>query len=118
MNNIEEMYELINPGLITSEKTLHQEMNKAYCNKNIMNNYLLACVHRLAQISKQKVFTNEVHYEITEKDYYIANSKDDFDVGCDCMYSETLDYHDGDYEPDIVEIADYTGENNENTPTN
>ena len=108
MNNIEEMFELINPELITSEKTLHEEMRKAYRNKNIMDNYLLACVHRLAQITKQKVFTNEVHYDVYQKDYYVANSKDDFDLGCDCYFTEDLEAGNSDYEPDIIEIADYS----------
>lgn len=58
MNNIETMYELINPELITSEKTLHEEMHKAFQNIDIMNNYITACGHRLKQITKQKVFTN------------------------------------------------------------
>lgn len=118
MNNVEEMFELINPELITSEKTLHEEMSKAYRNKNIMNNYLLACVHKLAQISKQKVFTNECRYETCYTDFYVANCKEDFDVGCDCIYSEEIETYDGNYDDDVIEIADYTGENNENTPTN
>ena len=108
MNNIEEMFELINPELITSEKTLHEEMNKAYCNKNIMDNYLLACVHRLAQITKQKVYINEVYYEITEKNYHVGNSLKDINVGCNQIYTETLPYHNGDCSTAVVKIADYS----------
>lgn len=109
MNNIEELYELINPELITSEKTLLKEMEKAKQNKNAIDNYLLACVHKLAQLTKQKVFEHEVTYSITYSDYYIAKNKDEIEIGPDAIHYEIIEYGDGNWEENsIKEVADYT----------
>ena len=109
MNNIEELYELINPELITSEKTLHKEMEKANQNKNVIDNYLLACVHRLAQLTKQKIFEHEITYTIAYSDYYVAKSKDEVEIGPNVVHSEIIDYGDGNWEENsIKEVADYT----------
>lgn len=109
MNNIEELYELINPELITSEKTLFAEMEKARQNKNAIDNYLLACVHRLAQITNQKVFKHELTYDITILDYYIGKDKDNVEIGADSIYDEIIDYGDGNWlTENLEEVADYT----------
>ena len=109
MNNIEELFELINPELITSEKTLIKEMEKANRNKNAINNYLLACVHRLAKLKRQKVFAHEVTYSTIYSDYYVEKDRDKVEIGPSAVYSEIIDYGDGNWEENsIKEVADYT----------
>lgn len=109
MNNIEELFELINPELITSEKTLLKEIEKANQNKNAIDNYLLACTHKLAQLTKQKVFTHEVTYSTVYSDYYIAKNRDEVEIGPNAIHSEIIDYGDGNWEENsIKEVADYT----------
>lgn len=109
MNNIEELYELINPELITSKEVLFKEMEKARQNKNAINNYLLACVHKLAKLKGQKVFEHEVTYSTVFSDYYVNENKDKVEIGPDSVHSEIIEYGDGNWEDDsIKEVADYT----------
>lgn len=109
MNNIEELFELINPELITSEKVLLKEMEKANKNKNAMDNYLLACVHRLAKLKKQKVFEHEVTYSTVYSDYYVEENRDKVEIGPNAIHSEIITYGDGNWEDNsIKEVADYT----------
>lgn len=45
-------YDLLNVDFITNKETLLTEMIHARRNINAINNYLLACVHRLAQLTE------------------------------------------------------------------
>ena len=109
MNNIEEIFELINPELITSEKVLLKEMENARQNKNVMDNYLLACVHRLAKLKGQKVFKHEVTYSTIHSDYYVEENRDKIEISPNAVHSEIIEYGDGNWEEDsIKEVADYT----------
>ncbi|MBR6515407.1 MAG: hypothetical protein IKT40_00980 [Bacilli bacterium] len=56
MNNIEEMFDLLNPKLITSIKTGEEEKRKARINLQIINDYIDEVDRKLDYLeSKEKV---------------------------------------------------------------
>lgn len=102
-------YDLLNVDFITSKETLLNEMIHARRNINAINNYLLACVHKLAQLTEQKVFEHEVTYTTTFSDYYIGKDKDEIEVGPNALHYEIIEYGDGNWEENsLKEVADYT----------
>ena len=111
-NNIptnQTFYDLLNINFITDKETLLTEMIHARRNINAIDNYLLACVHKLAQLTEQKVFEHEVTYSTTISDYYIAEDKDKVEVGPNAIHCEIIEYGDGNWEENsIKEVADYT----------
>lgn len=102
-------YDLLIVDFITSKETLLKEMEKARQNKNAIDNYLLACTHKYAQLTKQKIFKHEVTYDVSFDDYYVGLDKDNIVVGPDSIHSEIIDYGDGNWlTENLIEVADYT----------
>jgi hypothetical protein len=108
---IEAFYDLLAVDFITDKEVLLKEMEHARQNKNAIDNYLLACTHKYAQLTKQKVFKHEVTYDISYDDYYVGSDKDKIMVGPDCLHSEVVDYGDGNWNDETLEeVADYSKE--------
>lgn len=102
-------YDLLLVDFITNKETLLTEMEHARRNINALNNYLLACTHKLAQLTGQKIFEQEVKYEVSFSDYYVAKDKDEVVLGPNAVHYEIIDYGDGNWEENTLkEIADYT----------
>lgn len=106
-------YDLLMVDFITSKETLLKEMMHARRNIDALNDYLLACTHKLAQLTGQKVFKHEVTYDVTFDDYYVDLDKDNVIVGPDSIHSEIIDYGDGNWlNENLEEVADYTKKEN------
>lgn len=102
-------YDLLNLNLITSKETLLTEMIHARRNINAINEYLLACTHKLAKLTNQKIFSHECIYDTVYLDFYVGKDINDINVGSDSIYSEVLEYNDGNWdENSLKEVADYT----------
>lgn len=108
---IELFFDLLAVDFITNKDVLLKEMEKARQNKNAIDNYLLACTHKYAQLTNQKVFKHEVTYDVSIDDYYVGTDKDKVMVGPDCIHSEVIDYGDGNWNDEMLEeVADYSKE--------
>lgn len=106
---IELFFDLLAVDFITNKDVLLKEMEHARQNKNAIDNYLLACTHKYAQLTKQKVFKHEVTYDVSIDDYYISTDKDKVMVGPECFHTEVVDYGDGNWNDETLEeIADYS----------
>ena len=106
---IETFYDLLAVDFITDKEVLLKEMEHARQNKNAIDNYLLDCTHKYAQLTKQKVFKHEVTYDVSIDDYYISSDKSEVMVGPDCFHSEVIDYGDGNWNDETLEeVADYS----------
>lgn len=104
-------YDLLAVDFITDKEVLLKEMEHARQNKNAIDNYLLACTHKYAQLTKQKVFKHEVTYDVSFDDYYVGTDKDEIMVGQDCFHSDIVDYGDGNWHEDsLEEVVDYSKE--------
>lgn len=112
MNNnlkIETFYDLLMVDFITDKNVLLEKMEHARQNKNVIDNYLLACTYKYAQLTKQKIFKQEVTCNVTFENYYVDLDKDNVIVGPDCIYREIIYYGGGNWEENSVkEVADYT----------
>ena len=62
MNNIEEMFELINPELITSIKTGEEEKRKARKNLQIINDYIDEVDSKLDYLELKEIANGRINY--------------------------------------------------------
>lgn len=106
ITNIEELYELINPELLTTEQNCYEMISKVRLNKVILNNYIKNVIKRLAKLNNKKIFTQNSKYEVTYRDYYMADNKNEIESCADSLYDEIVDYHDGYYFEDFEELKE------------
>lgn len=108
-------YDLLQVNMITNKETLFNEMQKARKNIETLNDYLVDCSHKLAEMSKNKLFKCKVYYEVDVEDYYVAKSKENVEIGPEAIHWQVVEYINGDYDTEnLEELADYTEKDNEN----
>ena len=95
ITNIKELYELINPELLTTEQSCLEMITKVQLNENILKNYVEKVIKKLAKIKNEKVFTQESRYEVCCLDYYVASKSENIESCLDSLYSLVIDYRDG-----------------------
>lgn len=104
-------YDLLQVNMITNKETLFNEMEKARKNIETLNNYLVACSYKLAEMSKNKLFKCKVYYDVDVEDYYVAKSKENVEIGPEAIHWQITEYINGDYDiENLEEIADFTKE--------
>ena len=106
ITNIEQLFELVNPALLTSKKSCYDMIAKAITNKNLINKYVKKVIKRAAELDNKKIFTQISRYNVDIQDYYIADAPQNIESCGDSLYNEVIDYGDGyDFE-DFEEVKD------------
>ena len=106
VNNIEEMYELVNPEFLTTKESCLNMLNNVYENKNMLNNYAIQVIKRLAQITNEKVFTQESTYKVQVMDFYVNKDKNNIESCADSLYTIVTEYLDGNDFSDYEEFKE------------
>lgn len=106
ITNIEELYELVNPELLTTENSCHDMLDKLYQNKRLLDNYGKKVIKRLAKIKNEKVFYAESDYTVTYCDYFVAKDKEELNGLGDSLFDEVVDVHDSICIEDFSELRE------------
>lgn len=94
ITNIEELHELVNPELLTTEKSYYDMLDKVYQNRKLLDNYGKKVIKRLAKIKNEKVFYAESDYTVTYCDYFVAKDKEELNGLGDSLFDEVVDVYD------------------------
>lgn len=102
ITNIEELHELINPELLTTEQSCFDMLDRIYKNRKILNDYGKKLIKRIAKIDDREVYYSESDYTVTYCDYFVAKDKDEISGLNDSLFDEIIEVHDsiniGDFE--------------------
>ena len=70
-------YDFIKPEFVTTKEECYRLISQAYDATQELEKYRIALVHKIAELTKQKVFRLKTEYDFAEYyDYYIAKDKD------------------------------------------
>ncbi len=103
-------YDFIKPEFITTKEECYRLISQAYSATQDLEKYRIALVHKIAQLTKQKVFRLKTEYDRTEYyDYFVAKDKDDVVVEAYSVCDEVIGFDEG-YPGTIELVKDYSNE--------
>ena len=81
MNNnkdfIVDDYDFIKPEFVTTKEECYRLISQAYDATQALEQYRIALVHKIAELTKQKVFRQKTEYDNTQcYDYFVAKDKE------------------------------------------
>lgn len=102
-------YDFIKPEFVTTKEECYRLISLAYSAASDLEQYRIALVHRIAQLTKQKVFRQKTEYDFTEcYDYFVAKDKDSIE-DTSGISDEIISIDEG-YPGTIELIKDYSNE--------
>lgn len=103
-------YDFIKPEFVTTKEECYRLISQAYSATQDLEKYRIALVHKIAELTKQKVFRLKTEYDFTEcYDYFVAENKDAVEEETSGICDEIV-YFDEGYPGTIELIKDYSNE--------
>ena len=103
-------YDLIKPEFITTKEECYRLISQAYDATQALEQYRIALVHKLAELTKQKVFRLKTeYYNVKLYDYFVGKSKKALEDEVAGICDEFIDYGDG-YPGSMELVKDYSHE--------
>lgn len=107
---IEDFTDLLMPEFITTEKECHNNLQKAYETKRLLDDYIYKCCKRLAQIGKKQLVAKYNRpYHVLVEEYHVVNKNN---IICEdtCFGDRVIDHGDTEYDDDEHILEDYSHE--------
>lgn len=103
-------YDFIKPEFITTKEECYRLISQAYSATQDLEKYRIALVHKIAELTKQKVFRLKTEYDNTQYyDYFIANNKDEVANEASGVCDELICVDEG-YPGSVELVKDYSHE--------
>ena len=103
-------YDFIKPEFVTTKEECYRLISQAYSATQDLEQYRIALVHKIAEITKQKVFRLKTEYDNTQcYDYFVAENKDDVANEVSGVCDEIICFDEG-YPGSIELVKDYSHE--------
>lgn len=103
-------YDFIKPEFITTKEECYRSIIQAYKATNDLEQYRIALVHKIAEITKQKVFRLKIEYDNTQcYDYFVAENKEELEDKVSGICDEIICFDEG-YPGSVELVKDYSHE--------
>lgn len=104
-------YDFIKPEFVTTKEECYRLIAQAYDATQALEQYRIALVHKIAKLTKQKVFRLKTEYDnVNCYDYFITKDKKDLEDEITGICDEIIDYGDGYPDNDVELVKDYSHE--------
>lgn len=103
-------YDFIKPEFVTTKEECYRLISQAYSATQDLEQYRIALVHKIAELTKQKVFRLKTEYDNTQcYDYFVAENKDDVVNEVSGICDEVICFDEG-YPGSLELVKDYSNE--------
>lgn len=103
-------YAFIKPEFITTKEECYRLISQAYSATQDLEKYRIALVHRIAELTKQKVFRLKTEYDNTQyNDYFVAENENEIANEASGICDEIVCIDEG-YPGSIELVKDYSHE--------
>lgn len=103
-------YDFIKPEFVTTKEECYRLISQAYSATQELEQYRIALVHKIAKLTKQKVFRLKTEYDNTQcYDYFVAKNKKDLEDEVNGICDEVICFDEG-YPGSMELVKDYSHE--------
>ena len=103
-------YDFIKPEFITTKEECYRLISQAYDATQALEQYRIALVHKLAELTKQKVYRLKTEYDFAEYyDYFVAKNKNEVTNEASGICDEIICIDEG-YPGSVELVKDYSHE--------
>lgn len=103
-------FDFIKPEFITTPTLCYEQITQAYEASRALEEYRIALVHKIAKLTKQKVFKQKTEYDNTQcYDYFVAENKNDVANEVSGICDEVICFDEG-YPGNLELVKDYSNE--------
>lgn len=103
-------YDLIKPEFVTTKEECYRLISLAYDATQALEQYRIALVHKIAELTKQKVFRLKTEYNNTQcYDYFVAKNKEELEDKVSGICDEVICFDEG-YPGSMELVKDYSHE--------
>ena len=103
-------YDFIKPEFVTTKEECYRLISQAYDATQALEQYRIALVHKIAELTKQKVFRLKTEYDNTQcYDYFVAEKEDDVANEASGVCDEVICFDEG-YPGSMELVKDYSHE--------
>jgi hypothetical protein len=103
-------YDFIKPEFVTTKEECYRLISQAYNATQALEKYRIALVHKIAELTKQKVFRLKTEYDNTQcYDYFVGKNKEELEDEVSGICDEVICFDEG-YPGSMELVKDYSHE--------